>query len=80
MSCHVESICTRKIKYRGRDRGLITCFPDTDLATAKDLLEAKGVLQLPVVKRGDMKRERKRRVLGLVDYESIQRYLRLVFI
>ncbi|XP_024965217.1 chloride channel protein CLC-f-like, partial [Cynara cardunculus var. scolymus] len=28
----VSSICTRGINYRGRKRGLLTCYPDTDLA------------------------------------------------
>ncbi|KAI3684991.1 hypothetical protein L6452_34221 [Arctium lappa] len=47
----VSSVCTRGIRYRGRKWGLLTCYPDTDLAIAKKLMEAKGIKQLPVVER-----------------------------
>ncbi|KAK9134097.1 hypothetical protein Scep_013625 [Stephania cephalantha] len=76
-SCLVSSICTRGIKYRGRGRGLLTCYPDTDLATAKELMEAKGIRQLPVVRRGgNSKMEQKRRVIALLYYDLIWRCLR----
>lgn len=68
----VSSICTRGINYRGQKRGLLTCFPDTDLAIAKQLMEAKGIKQLPVVKRGvDFQEERKRRLIAVLYYDSI---------
>ncbi|XP_052207400.1 chloride channel protein CLC-f isoform X2 [Diospyros lotus] len=71
-TCLVSSICTRGISYRGQERGLLTCYPDTDLAIAKKLMEAKGVKQLPVVKRGgDFQRERKRRIVAILYYDSI---------
>lgn len=77
-TCLVSSICTRGINYRGRERGLLTCYPDTDLAIAKELMEAKGVKQLPVVRRGgEPRKERKRRVIALLHYDSIRRCLRL---
>nr|GEV18716.1 chloride channel protein CLC-f-like [Tanacetum cinerariifolium] len=58
--CLVSSVCTRGISYRGRKRGLLTCYPDTDLAIAKKLMEAKGIKQLPVVQRAvDFQEERK---------------------
>ncbi|KAL5707025.1 hypothetical protein ACHQM5_025125 [Ranunculus cassubicifolius] len=76
-TCLVSSICTRGIQYRGRERGLITCYPDTDLAVAKELMEAKGIKQLPVVRRGgESRKERKRRVVGLLHYDSLRRCLR----
>lgn len=76
-TCLVSSICTRGINYRGRERGLITCYPDTDLGIAKELMEAKGIKQLPVVRRGgEARKDRKRRVIGLVDYDSIRGCLR----
>ncbi|KAI8010665.1 Chloride channel protein CLC-f [Camellia lanceoleosa] len=63
-TCLVSSICTRGISYRGRERGLLTCYPDTDLAIAKKLMEARGIKQLPVVKRGgEFQRERKPELL-----------------
>ncbi|PIA58284.1 hypothetical protein AQUCO_00500308v1 [Aquilegia coerulea] len=76
-TCPVSSICTRGIHYRGRERGLLTCYSDTDLAVAKDLMEAKGIKQLPVVRRGgEIGKERRRRVIGLLHYDSIRRCLR----
>ncbi|KAL5972302.1 hypothetical protein ACLOJK_041555 [Asimina triloba] len=71
-TCLVSSVCTRGMLYQGRERGLLTCYPDTDLEIAKELMEAKGVKQLPVVRRGgNTGKERKRRVVGLLHYESI---------
>ncbi|KAF9587206.1 hypothetical protein IFM89_039565 [Coptis chinensis] len=76
-TCLVSSICTRGIHYRGRERGLLTCYPDTDLTIAKELMEAKGIKQLPVVRRGgDQRKEWKRRVIALLHYDSIWRCLR----
>lgn len=73
----VSSICTRGISYRGRRCGLLTCYPDTDLATAKQLMEAKGIKQLPVVKRvGDFQNERKHKIVAVIFYDSIWSYLR----
>lgn len=80
-TCLVSSICTRGISYRGQDRGLLTCYPDTDLAIAKELMEAKGVKQLPVVKRcrGSWK-ERKRRIVAVLHYDSIWSCLRFILV
>lgn len=76
-TCLVSSICTRGIHYRGNERGLLTCYPDTDLAIAMELMEAKGIKQLPVVQRGaNTRKEWKRRVIGLLYYDSICRCLR----
>lgn len=76
-ACLVSSICTRGISYRGQDRGLLTCYPDTDLAIAKQLMEAKGIKQLPVVKRGgEFSRERKRRITALLHYDSVEESIR----
>ncbi|KAL0301009.1 UNVERIFIED_CONTAM: Chloride channel protein CLC-f [Sesamum radiatum] len=73
----VSSIFTRGINYRGRERGLLICYPDTDLAMAKQLMEAKGIKQLPVIKRAeDAQRERKRRVVAILYYDSIWSCLR----
>lgn len=75
--CTVSSVCTRGIQYRGIDRGLLTCYPDAELAVAKELMEAKGVKQLPVVRRGgDPKKDRKRKVVALLNYDSIWHCLR----
>ncbi|KAI8010255.1 hypothetical protein LOK49_LG06G00201 [Camellia lanceoleosa] len=76
-TCLVSSICTRGISYRGRERGLLTCYPDTDLAIAKKLMEARGIKQLPVVKRGgEFQRERKHRIVAILYYDSIWNCLR----
>lgn len=75
-TCTISSICTRGISYRGQERGLLICYPDTDLVIAKQLMEAKGIKQLPVVKRGDGLRERKRRVVAILYYDSIWNFLR----
>lgn len=76
-TCLVSSVCTRGISYRGQDRGLLICYPDTELAIAKQLMEAKGIKQLPVVTRGrESLRERKRRILAVLHYDSILNCLR----
>ncbi|XP_073154441.1 chloride channel protein CLC-f isoform X2 [Henckelia pumila] len=73
----VSSICTRGISYRGRERGLLICYPDTDLEIAKQIMEAKEIKQLPVVKRaGDAQRETKRRIEAILYYDSIWNCLR----
>ncbi|KAM7499073.1 hypothetical protein LguiA_023487 [Lonicera macranthoides] len=73
----VSSLCTRGISYRGRKCGLLTCFPDTDLGIAKQLMEAKGIKQLPVVKHGvEFQEERKRRIVAILYYDAIWNCLR----
>jgi CBS domain-containing protein len=58
---------------------LLTCFPDTDLTTAKNLMEARGIKQLPVVKRGVGHRtEGKRKLIALLYYDSIGHCLQSV--
>ncbi|PHT35476.1 Chloride channel protein CLC-f [Capsicum baccatum] len=76
-TCLVSSICTRGISYRGQECGLLTCYPDTDLATAKQLMVAKGIKQLPVIKRGgNLNRERKRKIVATLRNESIKESVR----
>lgn len=76
-ACPISSVCTRGISYRGQERGVLTCYPDTDLAMAKDLMEAKGIKQLPVVKRGgNSQKERRRRIVAVVTYDSILNFVR----
>ena len=41
--CLVSSVCTRGMSYRGRERGLLTCYPNTSLTMAKELMEAKAL-------------------------------------
>jgi CBS domain-containing protein len=73
----VSSVCTRSISYRGQERGILTCYPDVNLSIAKELMEAKGIKQLPVVKRGGgSKKGRKRRIVALLHYDAIQNCLR----
>nr|KJB81482.1 hypothetical protein B456_013G147500 [Gossypium raimondii] len=75
--CLVSSVCTKGISFRGQERGLLTCFADTDLAIARELMEASGVKQLPVVNRGgEPHKGRKRRVIAVLHYESIWNCLR----
>lgn len=75
--CVVSSVCTRGINYHGQGRRLLTCYPDTELAIAMELMEAKGIKQLPVVRRGgDLRKERKRRIIAILHYESIWSCLR----
>lgn len=65
------------MSYRGRERGILTCYPNTSLAMAKELMEAKDIKQLPVVKRGvDHSREMKRRIVGLLHYDALWQFLR----
>uniref|UniRef100_A0ACD5Z4S4 Uncharacterized protein n=1 Tax=Avena sativa TaxID=4498 RepID=A0ACD5Z4S4_AVESA len=72
-----SSCLTRGFQYQGSERGLLTCFPDTDLTTAKNLMEARGIKQLPVVKRGVGHRtEEKRKLIALLYYDSIGHCLR----
>ncbi|KAF7085608.1 hypothetical protein CFC21_089016 [Triticum aestivum] len=77
-ACSTISSClTRGFQYQGSERGLPTCFPDTDLTTAKNLMEARGIKQLPVVKRGVGHRtERRRKLVALLYYDSIGHCLR----
>uniref|UniRef100_A0A2P2MYH1 Chloride channel protein n=1 Tax=Rhizophora mucronata TaxID=61149 RepID=A0A2P2MYH1_RHIMU len=76
-TCLVSFVCTRGISYRGESRRLLTCYPDTDLAIAKELMEAKGIKQLPVVKRlGGAHKERKRRLVGILHYDAILKSVR----
>lgn len=78
-SSSISSCIIRGFQYRGSDRGLLTCFPDTDLTTAKNLMEARGIKQLPVVKRGVAHRTAgKRKPVALLHYDSIGCCLRLV--
>ncbi|KAL6912221.1 hypothetical protein ACP4OV_001026 [Aristida adscensionis] len=71
-SSTISSCLTRGFQYRGNERGLLTCFPDTDLTTAKNLMEARGIKQLPVVKRGVGHRTAgKRKPIALLHYDSI---------
>ncbi|KAG2653593.1 chloride channel protein CLC-f-like isoform X1 [Panicum virgatum] len=71
-SSSISSCVTRGFHYRGSERGLLTCFPDTDLTTAKNLMEARGIKQLPVVKRGVGHRTTgKRKPIALLHYDSI---------
>ncbi|XP_010480103.1 PREDICTED: chloride channel protein CLC-f-like isoform X1 [Camelina sativa] len=76
-TCPVSSVCTKNITYRGQERGLLTCYPDATVGVAKELMEARGVKQLPVVKRGEVIHKGKRRkLLGLLHYDSIWTFLR----
>lgn len=79
--CLVSSVCTRGISYRGQSRGLLTCYPDTNLSIANELMEAKGIEQLPVVKqcRGSLK-ERKRKIVAILHYDSLRSCLRFILI
>lgn len=81
-TCTISTVFTRGTSYHGRERGLLICYPDTDLAMAKQLMEAKGIKQLPVVKRAqDGQRERRRRkVVGLLYYDSIWQCLRYLLV
>ncbi|KAL4558944.1 hypothetical protein LXL04_037149 [Taraxacum kok-saghyz] len=73
--CVVSGVCTRGISYRGRKRGLVTCYPDTDLAIAKKLMEAKEVKQLPVVQH-HAAFDRKPTVVAILYYHSVWNCLR----
>uniref|UniRef100_A0A1J3CYU6 Chloride channel protein n=1 Tax=Noccaea caerulescens TaxID=107243 RepID=A0A1J3CYU6_NOCCA len=76
-TCQVSSVCTKKISYRGQERGLLTCYPDATVGVAKELMEARGVKQLPVVKRGEVTHKgKKSKLLGLLHYDSIWTFLR----
>uniref|UniRef100_A0A1J3IUQ3 Chloride channel protein n=1 Tax=Noccaea caerulescens TaxID=107243 RepID=A0A1J3IUQ3_NOCCA len=76
-TCPVSSVCTKKISYRGQERGLLTCYPDATVGVAKELMEARGVKQLPVVKRGEVTHKgKKNKLLGLLHYDSIWTFLR----
>ncbi|XP_020526067.1 chloride channel protein CLC-f isoform X2 [Amborella trichopoda] len=73
----VSSACTRRIRYRGSERGLLVCYPDMELLTARELMEARGINQLPVVRRGsELRKERRRRVVALLSYDLIGHCLR----
>ncbi|KAK3158941.1 hypothetical protein QOZ80_2AG0143730 [Eleusine coracana subsp. coracana] len=76
-SSTISSCITRGFQYRGTERGLLTCFVDTDLTTAKNLMEARGVKQLPVVKRGaGHGTAGRRKPIALLHYDSIDCCLR----
>jgi hypothetical protein len=77
----VSSVCTQRIIYRGRERGLLTCYPDTNLEIAKEIMEARGIKQLPVIKR-DRKHQRlrKQRIVAILHYDSIWNCLRFLLV
>ncbi|PKU80248.1 Chloride channel protein CLC-f [Dendrobium catenatum] len=76
-TCQISSCFTRGFQHRGVERGILTCFPDTDLTIAKELMEAKGIKQLPVVARcRETINYGKRRLVGLLNYDAIERCLR----
>lgn len=78
-ACLVSSVCTRGITYRGQERGILTCYPDTDLAIAKELMEDEGIKQLPVVKHGrEPLKERKQIIVAALHYDSILQCLRFL--
>ena len=75
----MSSICTHGTNHNGRICGLVTCFPDTDLTTVVQLMEAKNVKHLPIVERGgNLSMEGKRKLLGIIYYDSISYCLRSV--
>ncbi|KAK4778821.1 hypothetical protein SAY86_006349 [Trapa natans] len=77
ITCPVSTVCTRKIICHGQERGILTCYPDTELETAKEIMEARDIKQLPVVKRGGEPRTgRKRRIVGILHYDFIWSCLR----
>lgn len=68
----VSAICTRRIRYRGHERRILICYPDTDLMMAKEIMEARGIKQLPVVTRlGERRQEQGRKLVGLLYYDAI---------
>ncbi|OEL16289.1 Chloride channel protein CLC-f [Dichanthelium oligosanthes] len=75
-SSPVSSCLTRGFQFHGNERGLVTCFPDTDLSTAKVLMEVKGIKQLPVVKRGAGRRNDGRHVFAVLSIfrEELERW------
>ncbi|XP_073029951.1 chloride channel protein CLC-f-like [Primulina eburnea] len=80
-TCNVSSMFTRGISYHGQERGLLTCYPGTDLAMAKQLMETKGIKHLPVLKwPKDALKEKRRRVVAVLYYDSIWICLRDVII
>uniref|UniRef100_A0A0D6QYJ3 Chloride channel protein n=1 Tax=Araucaria cunninghamii TaxID=56994 RepID=A0A0D6QYJ3_ARACU len=73
----VSSVCTRGIHYRGHERGILICYPDTDLMMAKEVMEAREIKQLPVIIRvGERREERCRKLVGLLYYDAITDCLR----
>ncbi|EPS65023.1 hypothetical protein M569_09754, partial [Genlisea aurea] len=67
----VLSMLTSRPGREGSGGGVLVCYSDTDLAMAKQVMEAKGIKQLPVVKRA-VEGDRKRRVVtGIVYYDFI---------
>ncbi|KAL7103257.1 hypothetical protein ACP275_08G169000 [Erythranthe tilingii] len=77
-TCTVSSIFNRGMSFRGRERGPLICYPDTDLAMAKQLMEAKGIKQLPVLKRAEssQREQKRRRIAAILYYDSIWNCLR----
>ncbi|KAL7143003.1 hypothetical protein ABFS83_08G162100 [Erythranthe nasuta] len=77
-TCTVSSIFNRGMTFRGRERGPLICYPDTDLAMAKQLMEAKGIKQLPVLKRAEssQREQKRRRIAAILYYDSIWNCLR----
>ncbi|KAK4782081.1 hypothetical protein SAY86_016183 [Trapa natans] len=36
-------LCARKVIYRGQERRIFTCYPDNDLETTKEIMEARDI-------------------------------------
>lgn len=68
----VAAICTTSIENVADGHNIVVCYPDTTLQAAEDLMQPRGLHQLPVVTRvGRQWQDRGHKVVGVLHREAI---------
>lgn len=68
----VAAICTSSIENVADGHNIVVCYPDTTLRAAEELMQPRGLRQLPVVTRvGRQWQDRGHKVVGLLHRETI---------
>lgn len=68
----VAAICTSSIENAYDGLSIAVCFPDTSLRAAEELMQSRGLLQIPVVTRvGRQWQDRGHKVVGVLHLERI---------
>lgn len=68
----VAAICTTSIQNVADGHNVVVCYPDTTLQAAEELMQPRGLHQLPVVTRvGRQWQDRGHKVVGVLHREAI---------
>ncbi|KAG0624168.1 hypothetical protein M758_3G228900 [Ceratodon purpureus] len=73
----VAAICTSGIENVADGHNIVVCYPDTTLGAAEELMQPRGLHQLPVVTRiGRQWQDRGHKVVGLLHREAISQCIK----